>query len=198
MKKIVFLLILVLGCGYIHAQSNSVRLPKKPITSKYTDYSEQNEGFWCSAGLSAGASFISSKSACVISADIIAGYRFGEYLRLGIGVSPRGLAAAEASYPESNRKMEVPLYFDMRGNFLPQNQRMFSPYWSIDVGYTFSCGAYCSPTLGLKIGGLRNDFLIGLSYVSQQYVHSDSIDGYGKLVYSKFANMVCLKLAYEF
>lgn len=190
MKKMLLFLTAIFSGIAAFSQENAVRLPAVPNKHDYVQYSEKNNGFWCSAGVTAGYSITSGKGACEVSADFIGGYRFNEYVRLGMGVSPRFLVASHRDFPKSGQSVECPLYFDVRGNFLPQDQRMFSPYWSFDAGYTFNCGAYASPTLGLKFGGLRNDFLIGLSYVMQQYVYKEDCMG--------IRNMICLKLAYEF
>ena len=93
-------------------------------------------------------------------ADFILGYRTGEFFKLGPGVSPGIIAGS----------FNMPVYLDLRGNIISQESRMVVPYWSLDAGYTFGQiykGLYASPTVGVRVGMPRNDFIAGLSYILQ-------------------------------
>ena len=70
-------------CSY--GQNNNVTLPEKPNRNKYVDYSTKESGFWCAAQI--GANY--GDTALLAQLDVIGGYRFSEFLRVGIGVSPR-------------------------------------------------------------------------------------------------------------
>lgn len=190
MKKLLTSLILLASITGI-AYSQEVRLPERPKTPEYIDYSNQNTGFWCTAGMSTTLSFNGeNKMAGAAALDLVAGYRLNEFIRFGLGVSPQVIFLNKQSSP-SRTIVPTPLYADFRGNFLPQNQRMFSPYWSMDLGYAFGYnGFYASPTLGLKIGSIRNDFLLGLFFVFQQQNVDKSFE---PCIYS-----LGLRLAYEF
>jgi len=154
MKKNIIFLAVVLGVAVgTYAQDRQVTLPERPNRSKYTDYSTKDDGFWCAIQL--GANY--GDTGFVAQLDAIAGYRFSEFLKVGVGVSPRiGLKS-------------VPVYFDARGNIIPQIDRMYSFYWNFDLGYAIKDGIYLSPGLGIMFGGIRHNFLIGLNYTLQGF-----------------------------
>lgn len=153
MRKYIFIAVL-LGislCSY--GQDKNVILPEKPNRSNYVDYSTKENGFWCAAQIGAGF----GDTAFLAQLDIIGGYRFSEFLRIGIGVSPRmGLKS-------------IPLYFDARGNIISQMDRMYSFYWNAEIGYAIDDGIYLSPGLGMRFGGIRHNFLVSVNYTMQGF-----------------------------
>lgn len=153
MRKYIFIAVL-LGislCSY--GQDKNVILPEKPNRSNYVDYSTKESGFWCAAQIGAGF----GDTAFLAQLDIIGGYRFSEFLRIGIGVSPRmGLKS-------------IPLYFDARGNIISQMDRMYSFYWNAEIGYAIDDGIYLSPGLGMRFGGIRHNFLVSVNYTMQGF-----------------------------
>ena len=114
-------------------------------------------------------------------ADLIAGFRTGEWFKAGLGVSPK--------YVVNQGGVVLPIYLDLRGNIISQESRMSVPYWSFDAGYTVGSlykGLYLSPTAGVRVGMPRNNFIAGLTYILQQTGPGD------------FAHGVGLRIGYEF
>ena len=110
-------------------------------------------------------------NAVFAQADLILGYRFDEFFKVGVGVSPRYLIAntpiGSANFfpPAKWGSFDLPVYLDLRGNIVSQESRKAVPYWNVDLGYEIGHGLYASPTLGYRFGGPRNDFLVGLTYM---------------------------------
>ena len=84
----------------------------------------------------------------------------------------------------------MPLFVNVRGNIVSASERDGVPFWSLNVGGITSEGFFASPTIGYSFGGLRNNFLIGLSYTVSSFKDKKKED----VVYSYFG----LKLGYEF
>lgn len=174
---------------------SSLAVPENPDRKPYVDLSSQHNGWWCSAELNSAAIFLSGVAG-VEEIAFVNGYRFSEYIKIGVGVAARVAYCMPSVY--QNVSVSVPVYLDARGNFISQYSRNYSPYWQVDFGYAFDAsnpadapnisGFFFSPTLGMKIGGWRNNFLVGISYIGQMYSNNGS----------KLANAVCLRLAYEF
>jgi len=183
MKKIFTAsLLLMAACMVAYAQ-DGITLPEKPQGHEYIDYSARNQGFFAAAQVSPTVFFsYLGKARYVTQLDFVAGYRVNEFIKVGVGVSPK------ISFDNFSKAISyLPIYLDLRGNFIPQEDRMFSPYWNLDVGYTLNAGFTIAPTLGLKFGGLRNNFLVGLGYVGQSMAND-----------RLFINGAVLRLGYEF
>lgn len=175
MKKLL-ILTAVLFCmaATASAQHNqNITMPEKPQRAKYVDYSVLRTGYWVAA--QAGA-FYGSQNTFVGQFDLTMGYRFSEFLKVGVGVAPRiGLPS-------------IPVYADVRGNFISQEDTMFALCWSADIGYAFNQGGiYVSPGIGARFGGLRHNLLIGINYILQgQPSPADAL------------HLVGLRIGYEF
>lgn len=153
MRKYIVIAVLlgVSLCSY--GQDKKVILSEKPNRSNYVDYSTKESSFWCAAQIGSGF----GDTAFLAQLDIIGGYRFSEFLRIGIGVSPRlGLKS-------------IPLYFDARGNIISQVDRMHSFYWNAEMGYAIDDGIYLSPGLGMRFGGIRHNVLVSVNYTMQGF-----------------------------
>lgn len=188
MKKIMLAILLLSGVAFT-AVAQDVVLPERPKTKAYVDYSHKDTGFWITAGANASLMFSDGKSSFFPGIDVVAGYRFGDFLRLGAGVNHK-MFSTKTSDANQKNFVDVSIYADVRGNFLPQEHRNFSPYWSFDLGYTMgSNGLYMCPALGLKFGQMRNDFTIALCYILQHQTVSDG---------AAIENGLGLKIAYEF
>lgn len=160
----------------VFAQERNITLPEKPNRPEYVDYSSLEKGFFGAVQLAPTLSFDrDGNKAPIYQIDLIVGYRFGEFFRLGAGVSPR-----------INEMKNLPIYADFRGNFISQRSRACVPYWSIDVGYTLNQGMYLAPTAGIRIGGLRHDFVLGIGYFYQAVQAMPDL------------NCAVLRLGYEF
>lgn len=124
----------------------------------------------------------------------MAGYRFNEYVRVGLGLGAR--------YYFDNNKVRstlsewaFPIFLNVRGNFIPTRYRDVVPYYSFDIGVTVRDGFMLRPTVGLRVGRERSAFLVGLGYVGQD-LSTYSRDNLRKT--RRFVNFITLKLGYEF
>ena len=179
MKKILMVISFALMLMPCFAQNHKdYKLPDVPNRGKYIDYPSQDKGLWF-AVQATPALGLGSAAGLWASADFIAGYRTGEFFKVGLGISPRvdGIAG-----------FALPLYLDLRGNIISQESRMAVPYWNIDAGWTFfENGFYASPTVGVRVGMPRNNLIAGLTYIFQ---HS-------AIPYGNFS-AVGLRIGYEF
>lgn len=198
-RRVLVALALAAGMTAVSAQENQVRrLPEVDSSVEYKDYMENNTGFWAAVEASGAYSCrLSHSNFGYGEVDAVVGYRFNDYARIGLGVGAR--------YYFDNSKVRTtsiawacPLFFNVRGNFIPSLYRSVVPYYSIDFGGTIRDGLMVRPTVGLRFGMQRSAFLLGLGYVGQD-LKSYSCDSPGRCVEKrKFVNFVTLKLGYEF
>lgn len=176
MRRLILILSLALMMLPAMAQEHTgYKLPDAPKRAKYIDFPSLDKGLWFAVQATPAAFLNAGLSG---RADLILGYRAGEFFRFGPGISP-GLV---------NGSFNLPVYLDIRGNLISQESRMAVPYWSIDAGYTFGQevkGLYASPTVGVRVGMPRNDFIAGLTYILQ-------------LVPGSALHAVGLRIGYEF
>lgn len=178
------------------AQINQVtRLPQVGAPEKQADYTSAGSGFWMAAEASAAYSFrLFNSNFGYTEIDAVAGYRFNEYVRVGLGLGAR--------YYFDNNKVRstlsewaFPIFLNVRGNFIPTRYRDVVPYYSFDIGVTVRDGFMLRPTVGLRVGRERSAFLVGLGYVGQD-LSTYSRDNLRKT--RRFVNFITLKLGYEF
>ena len=134
--------------------------------------------------------FSSKSSGPIVQVDVIGGYRFNEFIKLGLGVSPRLLPMDSSYFPFDGLgggPVSLPVYLDVRGNIISQESRMAVPYWSMDLGYSIPEGFYASPTIGVRVGGPRNNFIAGLTYIFQNVAS-----------WKESYSAIGLRLGYEF
>ena len=133
-------------------------LPEEPRRGKYIDFPSQDRGLWFAVQASPALG-VGRAAGFWGSADLIAGYRTGEFFKVGAGVSPRFDMIAGFA---------LPVYLDLRGNIISQESRMAVPYWNLDAGWTFmENGVYVSPTVGVRVGMPRNNLIAGVTYIFQ-------------------------------
>lgn len=195
MRRLVCIVILCLGVEVLSlAQQKDIILPEVPDRAHYVDYSVKRSGWWCAAQLSgAFATTEDDMYARVFQFDFINGYRFSEFLKVGLGISPR-IYASGNDFPLDDDKLlfgiySLPVYADIRGNFVSQEDTMFAPYWNVDFGYAINEGVYLSPGVGLKYGGIRHNLLIGINYTLQ---------GHSAGEFNKPIHLLGIRLGYEF
>ncbi len=180
-------------------------LPAAP-ESRYRDYASSTKGFWAAAELAGGVSIdhdSAIKSTYPVDLHFTFGYRFSEYLQVGVGVGFRHYFDGKMARCYLNDKDECenykwafPIYANLRGLFLSGQSRSVVPYWSVEAGHAINDGFMASPTLGLRFGTMeRHHFLLGLSYTAQYTrLWGDAEPGY------KFGclHVLQLKLGYQF
>ncbi len=179
MKRLIlivsFALMLAPASLFGQAKNSGYVLPDEPKRAKYIDFPSLNEGFWFAAQLTPATFFREGFS---FRGEVIGGYRFGEFFKVGAGVAPGAIGGI----------FQMPIFADFRGNIISQESRMVVPYWNVDLGYSVSriySGFYASPTIGIRVGMPRNDFIAGVTYIAQ-FVPGSIVHGLG------------LKLGYEF
>lgn len=190
MKKLLALLLSITCFVTGQAQRRDVTLPEKAPQKGFRSYINQDTGFWIALEAEGGSSIMQGKTNMqYANLCAIAGYRFNEYLRLGAGLGGRAYLN-NVNLRESDDTFVMPVFVNVRGNIISAYDRDGVPYWSLNVGGITSEGFYFSPTLGYSFGGLRNMFLIGLSYTLSTFTDFMAKDR----AYSYFG----LKLGYEF
>lgn len=191
MKKVVFFILLFAHISALStAQNRQVILPQKPVSNTYKDYSSDVTPFWFGVEAEGGSSIMEFKpNMQYVSVNVIGGYRFSEFMRLGIGFGGRAYVH-NADVRDTRSKFGIPLFINARGNMLSAYDRDGVPYWSVNVGTVTHEAFYFNPTIGYSFGGLRNNFLIGLSYTLSTFKDYTKTNR----VYSYFG----LKLGYEY
>ena len=69
------------------------------------------------------------------------GYRINEFLRLGVGFGGR-MYVNNASVRNTNSKFGIPIFANVRGNFISAQDRDGVPFWSLNVGGITKEGAF--------------------------------------------------------
>ncbi|MBQ2807873.1 MAG: hypothetical protein IJF06_02090 [Bacteroidaceae bacterium] len=191
MKKFLVISLLVSACSfYAQAQYRDVKLPDKPEMTKYEDLYKKSTGFWCSLELEGGSSIMVHKpNLQYTSLTFIGGYRFSEFLRIGLGFGSR-LYLHNANLRLSDNVFGLPIFAHVRGNFISAYDRDGVPMWSLSIGGITNDGFFISPTFGYSFGGLRNNIFIGINYSLGTFTNYRRND----VVYSYLG----LKVGYEF
>lgn len=149
-------------------------------------FAQNKNSYFFSAELSAGGTIEPGFSVMIpTQLSVVNGIRLSEFFQVGVGIGVRyyvfnwyvrGYDIVPTSGGQSNdivvwenySPWTFPIYADLRGNFVSHDGRKVVPYWSFDAGYTFGDkGLYLSPTVGISVGGMRNNFLVGLFYMGQ-------------------------------
>lgn len=191
MKKFLFFSLFVFAFSFCaQAQYRDVKLPDKPEMTKYEDFYKKSTGFWCSVELEAGSSVMVNKSNLqYTSLAFIGGYRFSEFLRVGLGLGAR-LYLHNANVRLSDNVFGLPIFAHARGNFISAYDRDGVPMWSLSVGGITNDGFFVSPTFGYSFGGLRNNIFVGVNYTLTTFTNYRR----NNVAYSYLG----LKVGYEF
>jgi hypothetical protein len=186
MKKTIFFVICVFCVTVASAQ---ISVPDRPNRPSYLDHSGQDSGFWLAGEATAGSTIMFDNTNTLRSGlAVVGGYMMNEYLKFGVGLGVN-------IYLVNNKKVRVdedipftlPLFLDVRGNLISQEDREVVPYWSFDIGGAIRDGFFLSPTIGLRIGEKRDSWLVGLSYGLNSV---RTVDG--------MVSTLALKVGYEF
>lgn len=171
-------------------KNGDVIRPEASSRGKYTDFEDNDKGYWWTAELSGGMSMFSKKSNLgYTQLAVVNGYRFNDFLRVGVGLGVRYYIENDKVRAKSNA-WSFPVYADLRGNFMSQDVIRVVPYWSVNAGASIRDGFFFSPTLGVKFGGKRSNMLVGISYTGQTMDTKWESD--------KMVSLLSLKIGYEF
>lgn len=154
------------------------------------DMTDNDTGFWMSAQVNGSYSvFISDKCTPWTELDVAGGYRFNQYLKVGVGFGGRYYFENDR-LRNNNVKWSFPIFATVRGNFIPDDYRSVTPYYSLDLGAAIRDGFMWRPTVGLRIGQSRSAFLVGITYTGQSLKYKTGKD--------RYISGVGLTLGYEF
>lgn len=167
------------------------------IKNRHKDYSKFDSGFWATIETNTGYLFnFEDTRLGFVDLDIVGGYRFNEYARLGLGVGAR-YYIGNNDYRKDNTEWAFPIFANIRGNIISAKYRTVVPFYSFDIGTSCRDGFMIRPTIGLRIGEPRSAFILGLSYMGQS-IKSFEIVKNEKVNKEKFASFFTIKLGYEF
>lgn len=191
MRKQLFSLLLLLTITVsVKAQYRDVKMPDAPKQTKYIDYESEDKGFWFAVDVEGGSSvMVHDKNMQYTNLSWTGGYRLSEFLRFGAGFGVR-YYVKNGYLRDTDNKFGVPVFANVRGNFISAYDRDGIPFWSFNIGGITNEGFFASPTIGYSFGGLRNNFQIGISYTLSTFNNYEKANK----VYSYFG----LKLGYEF
>jgi len=168
-KKIILAAILFSAAIGLNAQENTVRrMPQVNSGNVQKNYTEATTGFWIAPELfGAYSCMLDGDNFGFTELDVTGGYRFNEYLRVGVGIGAR-YYIDNSDFLRNNRyDWSFPIYANVRGNFIPTRYRSVVPYYSFNIGGSIRDGFFFRPSVGLRIGQQRSAFLVSLSYVGQ-------------------------------
>jgi hypothetical protein len=195
-RRILLATILFITAIGLNAQENSVvRMPRVNPGNVQKNYNEFATGFWIAPELyGAYSCMFDGGNFGFAELDVTGGYRFNEYLRVGIGVGARYYLSNRDSFIKYKKDdWSFPIYANVRGNFIPTQYRSVVPYYSFSIGGSINSGFFFRPTVGLRIGQQRSAFLVSLSYVGQS-IHR----GNYKIGRQGYVSLISLGIGYEF
>ncbi len=188
MKKYYVLLFLTIFIERTFSQNRQIVMPNKP--HKGYNIAEKDNGYWCAFEVGGGTTVMDNmKNVAMVAASFTNGYRFNQYLKVGAGL---GLLY----YPNNDNvrnkdtHFSIPVFLNLRGNFLSDEIRKTTPFWSVNVGVSTPDGMFFTPTIGLRIGEKRSAFLVSVAYTLR---HLDSYPGNA----NNYSGLL-LKLGWEF
>ncbi len=174
------------------------KTPNQKSTSNYKEYSTFDQGFWGAIEFQGGYSCNFTKSnAPMLELDAVGGYRFNQFIRLGIGIGSRYYINSD-KLRTSSIEWSFPIYANIRGNIIPDEDRTIVPYYSFDIGGAIRDGFLIRPTIGVRIGQPRSAFLLGLSYLGQSLKCFDINKDGNPTIKRKLTSFVTIKIGYEF
>lgn len=195
MKKFSLILCALVAGMAVFAQENEIkRIPGVGYDPNQQDYNTFGRGFWGGVELIGGAScHLKGHNMGMTEADVFGGYRFSQYLKVGVGIGAR-YYINEGNLRRGDIKWGMPLFATVRGNLMPGTYRHVVPYWGCDAGVSVRDGFFFRPAVGLRIGEVRNSFTVAISYMGQNvgtYNAQGEKDG-------KFTSFALLRIGYEF
>lgn len=190
MKNLFLSLLFAILAISANAQYRNVKLPDAPKQTNYKNYEAEEKGFWCAVEAEGGSSVMAHEpNMQYVNLSWTGGYRLNEFLRFGAGLGVR-YYVNNADVRNTDIKFGVPIFANVRGNFISAYDRDGVPFWSLNLGGITNEGFFASPTFGYSFGGLRNNFQIGVYYTITSFKNCNNVS----MAYSYFG----LKLGYEF
>lgn len=191
MKRFLFLICLLVFAYIGNAQEHTIKLPQTPKQSKYTEFSLKDKGYWWSTDLCIGPSLtFHEKNLLTTGISFVNGYRFGDYLRIGLGLGVQYHAVNNNDIRDTKVKWTMPIYLNARGNFMSQEIREIVPFWSVDLGGVVRDGFLFTPSVGCRIGEQRSAFLLSAGYSLRTIAAKEGC--------AKTRSYAVLKIGYEF
>ena len=188
MKRTILLMLLSIVFSFISAQDRHIIMPEQPVVKN--NIAEKDNGYWCAIELGGGSTVMDNmKNVAMVGGSFTNGYRFNQYLKVGLGV---GLLY----YPNnknvrmSDNHFSFPVFLNARGNILSDDIRRTVPFWSVNIGTSVYDGFFFTPAVGLRIGEMRSAFLLSVAYTFRR------LDAYPQK--NKDYHGAFLKLGYEF
>ncbi len=155
------------------------------------DYMDFDRGFWIRANFNASMSiFVSHKCTPLFDVTVAGGYRFNQFLKVGIGLGARVYVMNDDIRTRTSM-WAMPLFATIEGNIINDDNRTVTPYYSFDIGGTMPDGFMMRPTVGLRIGQSRSAFLVGLTYTGQVLKYKYSMT-------NRFISCLGVSLGYEY
>ncbi len=175
--------------------SSEVKTPKEP-KGKYVDYSDQDKGWWCAVEAHAAGLWYDDHAMGAFALTFTNGYRFSEYLKIGVGIGARYNLNHDNDYAiyrqlhNIQAPMSIPLFVNARGNIISQKSRMCVPFWNADIGYAILDNFFFDAGVGFRVGAKRNNFVMSANFMGQviNYEPDDTDFGSG----------ILFKIGYEF
>lgn len=182
------LILLTITLGKTYGQDRHITMPEQPAA--IPNIEEADKGYWCAIEVGGGSTAMDNmKNIAMVAASYTNGYRFGQFLKVGVGVSVL-YYPNNKNVRQSANHFSVPIFLNVRGNALPDDTRMTVPFWSVNVGTSVSDGFFLTPAVGLRIGEKRSAFLLSVAYTLRH------LDSYPENVNNYHGAL--LKLGYEF
>ncbi len=195
MKKLLSLATaLLIGAAAVFSQHNTInRIPTVGKDPTQNQLSQTETGFWISAEVMGGYSaHLYGHNMGVTEFDVTAGWRFSEFLRIGIGTGLRYYIDSKDIRRHSSG-FGMPLFVAARGNMVYGKYRNVVPYWGVEFGGAFPDGIMFRPTVGLRFGAPRQAWLLGVSYMAQNV----AVAPLG-VKEKRLSNFFMLRVGYEF
>ena len=191
MERFSMLFCLIMMVVMVNAQDRQIKMPEAPKQEKYTEFTLKDKGYWCSVEFGVAPS-VRFHETCMWTSTLsfVNGYRFNDYLRLGVGIGAGYYFANNDVARDTDIRWTMPIFVNARGNFISQEVREIVPFWSVDIGGAVRDGFLFTPSVGCRIGERRSAFLASLGY---SYRGIDAKKGL-----SSNRSFIVLKIGYEF
>ena len=139
--------------------------PEVSKRGKYTHYSDKEAGWWIALNGDFCYTFYQREGAFVPGFRLTSGYRFSEFIRIGMGVGVQYVTQNIGNIGKGT--VFVPIFLAARGNMFSDTHRMMAPYWNFAIGYTVPGGFTVSPEIGLRFGSHRHALTLSIGYLLQ-------------------------------